>query len=103
MAGVALWLVCDFLTLPFLLTAGGTLGATLSTIGHSRIAPFLFAGPKLLALAWVGVEILRARSQLGVTTREIVELVGLPNVASHPAWSKPAFARLLSAEPRNPA
>lgn len=85
-------------------TGGGAYGdLLLSLMRHSPGLWVLGAVTKIPPLAWVGYEFVRVRRKLGLTFRDVGELIGLPHQASHPGWTKAKFARLLGAEVETPA
>jgi hypothetical protein len=97
--GVVTWLVLDISA--FMVTAttgGGAWGDWLLSVMRTPWGFWLLNVPKFLAFGWIGFEFIRARKKLGVSARELAELLALPHLASHAGWSKPRFARLLASE-----
>jgi hypothetical protein len=95
--GVVAYFVIDIASfLVVASTGGGAYGDwLLSLLRNDSTFWALTIFTKVLPLGWIGYEFLRARRQLGVTSRQLGELIGLPHLASHPGWLKPRFARLI--------
>ena len=96
--GVATYLVLDItLFMVVATTGGGAYGDWFLSIMRTGWGLWAHGAIRgLLPLGWVGFEFFRARKKLGVSARELTELLGLPHLSSHPGWSKPKFARLLA-------
>ena len=98
--GVVAYFIVDmavFLTVAS--TGGGAYGDLLLSLIRSDWGVLGLAMTKWIPLGWIGVEFVRTRRKLGLTARELTQLLGLPHLASHSAWSKPKFARLLAGSP----
>lgn len=66
---------------------------------RSAANPLVFPlAPFVLQVGWVAAEFVAAKKKLGLTTRSLWELLGLPQRSDHPGWAKPKFARLLAPE-----
>ncbi|MEX2177397.1 MAG: serine/threonine-protein kinase [Gemmatimonadaceae bacterium] len=98
--GVVTFLVLDIAAFLVVATTGG--GAygdwLLSQLRTGNGLAFLGVAKAAIPLGWLGFEFFRARKKLGVSARDLAELLALPHLLTHPAWSKPKFARLLASE-----
>lgn len=95
--GVVTWFAFDMLVaLPLFITTDSLL-PWLRWTGQLGLPDGMdFALPKLMALSWTVFEVIRARKKLGLGSQDFAHLMTLPNVSSHPSWSRPKFAKLLS-------
>jgi len=93
--GVATWLVLDFV---FAFPIALKLGLLSWTVSGTLIGPVVFGIPRLAAFGWIAAEIRRAKRKLGLSSRDTMEALALPNASDNPGWAKPKFARLLAAE-----
>ena len=100
MDGVATYLVLDIsIFLLVATTGGGAYGDWFFSVMRTPNGLALLGALRgLLPVVWVGYEFLRAKKLLGMSARDLTQLLKTPHLADDPGWSKPKFARLLGAE-----
>jgi hypothetical protein len=106
MDGVAAYLVIDIAHfLVVATTGGGAYGDWVLSVMRTPTGLVLLGAIRgLLPVAWVGYEVMRARRKLGVSMRELMQMLGASHLSSSHTWTKPKFARLLASEsPELPA
>jgi hypothetical protein len=98
--GVTAFLILDIASLLLVATTGGgTYGDwLLETVRSPNGLAFLAATRAFIPLGWLGYEFVRAKKKLGVSARDLGQLLGMPHLATDAGWNKPKFARLLGAE-----
>ena len=98
--GVAAYLVLDIsLFLLVATTGGGAYGDWFFSVMKTPTGLALHGALRgLLPVLWVGYEFLRAKKLLGMSARELTQLLKTPHLSDDPGWNKPKFARLLGAE-----
>jgi hypothetical protein len=105
--GVVLYLLSDVAVLLIMGTTGG--GAygdlvfrSLKDLGPA-VTPLLFGLPKFVAIGWAIAEFRRTKRLLGLSSREVGDLLASPHLSTDAVWSRPRYARLLAAETDEPA
>ena len=98
--GVATYLVLDIsIFLLVATTGGGAYGDWFFSVMRTPNGLALLGALRgLLPVVWVGYEFLRAKKLLGMSARDLTQLLKTPHLADDPGWNKPKFARLLGAE-----
>jgi hypothetical protein len=98
--GVVTYFVVDIaIFLGVATTGGGAYGDWLLSLMRTDFGLWaLGIATKALPLVWIGYEFFGARRKLGVSARELAELLRLPHLANAQEWSKPKYARLLAQE-----
>ena len=99
--GVVLYLLTDVAVLLVMGTTGGgwygdLVYRSLRELG--MVTPLLFGVPKFLAIGWAVAEFTRTRRLLGLSAREVGDLLASPHLSTDAVWQRPRYARLLAAE-----
>ena len=98
--GVATYLILDIsLFMLVATTGGGAYGDWFLSVMKTGTGLALHGALRgMLPVLWVGYEFLRAKKLLGISARDLTQVLKTPHLADDPGWNKPKFARLLGAE-----